>query len=159
MSTKTIRQQIIDALFARIEGLQDYDTSALVFNTVGKFELGDLNFDQLPACSLYEGEEATDDNVNQWITKILRVFVEFRYNHDTGLDVYDEYNYYLGQLLYGLMQEKRLGTAPYLNYDIQEVSNSPRISDRNDDMPGGVVILDIFYRIGNYNPFTRSPNL
>ncbi len=159
-ATLTIRQQIVNALFEKLEALSRYDDpSSLVFNSVGRFELGDISYHQLPAVSLYEGEEATDDNTNQWITKILRVFIEFRFAHQTGLDVYDEYNYYLGELLYGLMQQRKLGVAPhYLNYDIQERGNSPRIADRNDDQPGGVLILDVYYRIGNYNPYSKSPN-
>lgn len=150
MPTYTIRQKIIQALYLVIATTVDPDTNAPVWNNILKENLDDISNEQLPAVGLSEGDEEVLDELYPSITKKLSVFIEFRFENKYGVDIYESFNYYLGVLQKILFTEKNL--AGY-SYDIQEVGNTPRIVDRNDELPGGVIMIDIYYKHINGNPF------
>ena len=149
---KTIRQRIVEALYAILPTITDPDDNTkIVFNNVLRDNLDGVDVDQLPAVGVDEGEEEVVDYINPFVGKKLRVYVEFRFEND-GVDVYERFNYYLGVLQNALLDNHNLAG---LSYDVQEVGNSPRIADRDDTLPGGVLMIDIYYRHLNGNPFTR----
>lgn len=150
MAAKTIRQQILAYLETLMKDMTDPETDDRVWNNVVKENLDDLDAVQLPALGIEEGDEEPTSVMNPCILKTLRVFIEFRFENKIGVDVYDQFNYYLGILQYRLLPDNTVGGFAY---DIKEAGNSPRIVDRNDPRPGGVLILDIHYRHRRDNPY------
>lgn len=150
MALKTVRQNIIDSLYSRMDNMTDPETGEVIWNSVLKDDLEGVEFTQLPALGLYEGDEDTTDVMWPCLLKTLRVFIEFKFGNDIGIDVYDRFNYYLGVLQKTLLVDKNVGGYAY---DIQEAGNTPRIVDRNDPLPGGVLIVDIRYRVRNDSPY------
>jgi hypothetical protein len=152
-AAKTIRQQLIDALYAKIGECKDPDNAdGLVWNLVTRNNLDDVEVTQMPAVGIEEGEEEVFDQMWPVLHKRLPVFIEFRFQNEYGVDVYDKFNYYLGVLQRTLLPEKNLGG---IAYDLQERGNAPRIVDKNDNFPGGVLILELLYKVRNDDPYTK----
>ena len=146
---RTIKQQIIANLYALLPGMQV--DGRRVWNLVTKErDLSTTANLELPAVGIETGDEETIDVMWPCLNKRLRVFIPFKFSPTMGLDVYDTFDYYLGLLQHRLLVDKTIGG---LAIDIHEAGNSPEIADRQDPRPGGVLYVDILYRVRNDNPY------
>jgi len=150
MANNTIRQNIIGYLYDLLKATADPVTGLALFNNVLKENLDDIDATQLPAVGMEEGEEEVIGEMYPCITKRLSIAVDFKFENKRGVDVYDEFNYYLGVLQNTLFVDRTMGSN---GYDIQERGNAPQIMDRNDKRPGGVMYLEVYYKHRTADPY------
>lgn len=146
---KTVKQLIVANLYGMLPGMTV--DGKRVWNLVTKErDLNTVQALELPAVGIEVGEEETIDVMWPILNKRLRVFIPFKFSNTAGLDVYDTFDYYLGLLQHRLLSDKTIGG---LAIDIHEAGNSPEIADRQDQRPGGVLYVDILYRVRNDDPY------
>jgi hypothetical protein len=146
---KTIKQQIITNLYGLLPGMEV--DGRRVWNLITKErDLASATNLEMPAVGIEVGDEETIDLLWPCLNKRVRVFIPFKFSPVMGLDVYDTFDYYLGLLQYRLLADKSIAG---LAIDIHEAGNSPEIADRQDPRPGGVLYVDILYRVRNDDPY------
>jgi hypothetical protein len=155
----TVRQRIIGELYDRLANCRDPTTGNLVFNKVVKEDLDETSAQELPIVGFEESEETQAEYLYPFVRKQLSISVEYRFANKKGVDVYDEFNYYLGVLQKTLLTVQNGTGAWAYAEDVSEVGNTPRIVSRNDNRPGGCLVLLIKYRHYNGDPYRGiTPN-
>lgn len=149
---KTVRQTMLDALFDKLKNMQDPHTGIPLWNGVVRGGLEDVETTTMPVVGMEESDEEVMDVTWPQLHRRLSVIVAFVFQRKHGEDVYDKFNYYLGALQYWILQDRQLGGV---SYDVQEVSNSPRIVDKSDNYPGGQLLIDLYYKVRNDNPYSK----
>jgi hypothetical protein len=152
MATKTIRQLWIEEIY-RILREMTYPEEGTVWQKVLRSDLEDIDVTELPACAVDEGDEERLENMFPFVQKCTKIFIEFRFENKRGTDPYDKFNFYLGLLQKALFNDRTLGGYAY---NIDEIGNSPRIVDRGDTRPGGVLMLEIYWKVRNTDPYTNT---
>jgi hypothetical protein len=153
---RTIRQQVLDALFEQLKTARDPSTGEPVFNRVAKEDLDILEAQEFPAAGIEEGEEEVAEDAWPCVRKRLTVFVEFRFHNKRGVDVFDDFNYYLGIVQKTLLYRTE-SNGLLLADAISEAGSVPRIADRSDNRPGGCLVLSVQYRHVTHDPYVRLP--
>lgn len=153
---RTIRQQILDALFEQLKTARDPVTQESVFNRIVKEDLDVVDAQDFPIAGIEEGEEEVVEDAWPCVRKRLTLFVEFRFQNRIGIDVFDQFNYYLGIVQKTLLYRSE-SNGLLLADAISEAGSVPRIADRNDDRPGGCLVLSLQYRHVTHDPYIRMP--
>jgi hypothetical protein len=153
---RTVRQQILDALFEQLKNARDPVTQESAFNKVVKEDLDIVDVSQFPIAGMEEGEEDVIEDAWPCVRKRLTIFVEFRFQNRIGIDVFDDFNYYLGIVQKTLLYRSE-SNGLLLADAISEAGSVPRIVDRNDNRPGGCLVLSLQYRHVTHDPYTRMP--
>lgn len=153
ITTKTVQQRIIDEIMARLTAMTGDDGTPL-FNNIKQGDPATWSALTYPGCGVDMGHEKTSGLIYPFTDKFLPIFLEFRFNNEMSVDVYDLYRYYLGKL-----QRRFLGTDDALTLgglttDVLETGSSPSIEGRNDPSPGGVLMLEVHYRHVQGDPYT-----
>lgn len=153
---RTIRQRILDALFEQLKTARDPVTQESVFNRIVKEDLDVVDAQDFPIAGIEEGEEEVVEDAWPCVRKRLTLFVEFRFQNRIGIDVFDQFNYYLGIVQKTLLYRSE-SNGLLLADAISEAGSVPRIADRNDDRPGGCLVLSLQYRHVTHDPYIRMP--
>lgn len=151
MASKTVRQNIIDSLYTIVSEMVDPEDLTSIWNNYLKDNLDDIDYAQLPAVGIEEGDEEVEAMMWPCVQKVLKVYIHFKFSVKEGLDVYNTFNYYLGIMQYHLFKDLTVGGYAY---NIKEVGNAPEIIDYNDNLPGGVLMVEIYYKHRHDDPYT-----
>jgi len=145
---RTVRQDVVDALRAKLVAMQDDGSD--VWREVLMGDLEDIDNQSVPVVSMDFGTEQKLNYNFPAVDYALPCFFHFRFRGKRGMDEHDVYMYYLGLLQFALLGDHNLGG---LALNVEEDSNSHTIIGVADPAPGGVLTTVITYRTRLHNPY------
>ena len=158
---RTVLQRVVDELVIRITAMVDENGDKL-WNSVGRGALPSPNALALPAIGIVQGPEQTIHDLWPHTEKIVSIFLEFKFGRVLNVDSDDIFKYYLGKLqarLFGAKDNLTLGGL--LAANVTETGSNPEIEDKNDPVPGGLLMLQVHYRHWTADPYhlvSEAPN-
>jgi hypothetical protein len=150
----TVRQQIIRQLLDILKNMQDHGNP--VWHTVYSGDITDLENNTAPFCTLNEGSEDTIEMYGGCTIKELPIIMSFRFRAYKGIDVLDQYKYYLGLLQHTFLPIHEDDQNYPLIRDIREEANTHTSLGQDDAQPGGDLVLILQYSHARNDPYRRA---
>lgn len=142
----TVLQRIITEMQSRIRGMVDEDGAVVWNNPDKEGPVQGINALAFPLCTLMQGPETTHSALWPFVDKVIRLFIEFRFQRRFDVDSFDTYRYYLGKLQQRLVGSQDNITMGGLTINVTEVGANPEIESQADTSPGGMLMIDVHYR-------------